>query len=117
MTVPVVAPPIPLRVVAAIVAVLSVAWNAASVTVTSAVPADTVLLPLTRASVNSVVVPSTLIALLTVTAPVVTLPIALRAVAAIVEVLSVAWNAVSVTVTSAVAADTVLVPLTRASVN
>ena len=52
MTVPLVAPPIPLRVVAAIVTVLSVAWNAASVTVTFAVPADTVLLPLTRASVN-----------------------------------------------------------------
>ena len=52
VTVPVVAPPIPLRVVAAIVAVLVVAWKAVSVIVTSDVPADTVLLPLTRASVN-----------------------------------------------------------------
>ena len=51
VTVPVVAPPILLRVVAAIVAVFPVEY-ASSVIVTSAVPADTVLLPLTRASVN-----------------------------------------------------------------
>ena len=58
-----------------------------------------------------------MIALLTVTAPVVALPIALRAVAAIVAVFVVAWNALSVTVTSAVPAVTVLPPLTMASVN
>ena len=50
VTAPVVLPPILLRVVAAIVALLVV--KAASLTVTNALPAITKLLPLTRVLVN-----------------------------------------------------------------
>ena len=93
VTVPVVALPIPLRAVAAIVAVLVVAWNAASVTVTKAVPA--VIESVTKAFVTCACEPTIFAASLTVKVPVVFALIALRPAAVIVAVLVVAWNAAS----------------------
>ena len=96
VTVPVVALPIPLRAVAAIVAVLSVAWNAVSLIVTNAV--DAVIESVTKAFVNCAWEPTIFTASLTVKVPDVFALTALRPAAEIVAVLSVAWNALSLTV-------------------
>ena len=96
MTVPLVAPPIPLRAVAAIVTVLSVAWNAASLIVANAV--DAVIESVTKAFVNCAWEPTIFTASVTVKVPDVFALTALRPAAAIVAVLSVAWNALSLTV-------------------
>ena len=95
MTVPVVAPPIPLRAVAAIVAVFPVEY-AASLIVTSAV--DAVIESVTKAFVNCAWEPTIFTALLTVKVPDVFALTALRPAAAIVAVFVVASNALSLTV-------------------
>ena len=95
VTVPVVALPIPLRAVAAIVDVLVVAWNALSLIVTSAV--DAVIESVTKAFVNCAWEPTIFTALLTVKVPDVFALTALRPAAAIVAVFPVE-NALSLTV-------------------